>query len=64
MGLKMGLAMGDNWVQMGLGLGPIKSTKIKKENKITMKAKTISYDKIRQLKITMTKINKIKKHNK
>ena len=56
MGLKMGLALGDNWVQIGFGLGPNGINK----NKIIMKTKTISYDKIQQLKITTTKINKKK----
>ena len=58
MGLKMGLALGDMSIgsKLDLGLGPIESTKIKKKNKIIMKTKTISYDKIRQLKITTTKI--------
>ena len=30
-GLKMGLTLGDNWVQLGLGLGPSRINKNKKE---------------------------------
>ena len=48
----MGLSLGDNWVQIGLGLGPNRINK--------KKTKTISYDKIWQLKIRQIKktINK------